>query len=193
MNWLVYMVAVLVALAFDASLGGVFEFGSAHPQILPAVVVFALLSVPRRIALRAAMLAGLLADLLAPMVGEDGSLVAVPGPRVLAYALGALAVLQLRGLLYRRNPLSAAVTTFSFSMLAAVAFVALWTLRGGMLGAGAPWWPSTGASEMWARFLGAIAEGLLAIPVLWILERTRPAWDFALVTRLAVGAARERV
>lgn len=193
MNWTVYLIAVLVALAFDASLGGLLEFGSSHPQLLPAVVVFALLSVPRRIALRAAMLAGLLADLLAPMVGEDGSLVAVPGPRVLGYALGALAVLQLRGLLYRRNPLSSAVTTFVFSLLAAVAFVALWTLRGSLLGGGAPWWPSTGASEMWGRFLGAIAEGLLAIPVLWLLEKTRPMWDFAMVTRLAVGAAREQV
>lgn len=193
MNWLVYLVALLVALAFDASVGGVLAFGETRPQVLPGVVVFALLSAPRRTAVRAAMLAGLLADLLAPMVAEDGSMLAVPGPRVLGFALGALAVLQLRSLLYRKNPLSGAVTTFAFSLLAAVVFVAVWTLRGAVTGGGAPWWPTTGAMEMWGRFLGALADAGLAIPVLWLLEKTRSLWDFAVVTRLSVGAAREQV
>lgn len=190
MNWSAYIVAVLLALSFDSSVGSVLEIAGAHPQVLPAVVVFALLSTARRCALRAAMLAGLAADLLAPLVGADGMLVVVPGPRVLGFALGALAVLQLRSLLYRRNPLAGSAATFAFSLLAGIVFIAASLLRAWVTGSDAPWWPGTGGSEVWIRFIGALLDGVVALPVLWCLEKTRPLWGFVVSTKLTAGPAR---
>jgi hypothetical protein len=62
MRWWVFLAAVLVAAALDMSMGAVFVVGDLRPRLLPATVVFALLSMPRKGTVRAAMLAGLVAD-----------------------------------------------------------------------------------------------------------------------------------
>ncbi len=201
MRWSVYLVAVLVAAAFDASFGAVLAVGDLRGHLLPSVVVFALLSAPRRIGVRLAMLAGLVADLLAPIVvanaslveggGEVAELLVVPGPRVLGFALGALAVLPLRGLLSRHNPLSSAAATLVFSLLAAVAFVAIFIVRGWILDGGAPWWPGSGGGEVLRRALGAAGDAILALPAMWLLARTRPWWGFTVMTRVSPGLARQ--
>lgn len=192
MRWTVFLAAVLLAAALDASLGGLFVVGEVRPRLLPAVVVFALLSMPRKGTVRAAMLAGLVADLLSPGVLEQGGSLVVIGPNTLGFALGALAVVPLRTLLYRRNPLSGVFATVVFSLLASVAAIALWALRARLLGTTPPWWPGTGAGEAWLRLMGALGDGMLALGVLWLLERTKPLWDFAVATKLAPGAAREQ-
>lgn len=193
MNWLVYLLAVLLAAALDASFTPVFEVGGVRPQLLPAVVVFTLLAAPRRIGVRAAMLAGLVADFLTPELDADGSLLYLPGPRVLAFAFGALVALPLRGLLYRRNPLSGAAAVFAFSLASGLAFVAVWTVRAHLVDGSAPWWPGSGAGEVWQRTLAALLGAALAVPTLWLLEKTRSAWGFIEVPRLAFGPAREQV
>lgn len=191
MRWSVYAVAVLLAAALDSSLGGLFAVGDLRGQFLPAVVVFALLSAPRKIGLRAAMLGGLVADLLSPVVLPTQEVLIVPGPRVLGFALGALAVIQLRSLLYRQNPFAGAAATFVFSMLAAVVFVFLFSIRSLLLDGGAPWWPGSGAGEVWRRLLGAVGDGILALPTLWFLGKSRPLWAFTTATRVAPGLARQ--
>ncbi|MFM7133542.1 MAG: hypothetical protein ACKO0W_04415 [Planctomycetota bacterium] len=191
MNWTVYALAVLVAAACDASFTAVFEVGGIRPQFLPAVVVFALFSAPKRISIRAAMLAGLVADLITPQLDADGTLLYLPGPHVLAFAFGAMVAVPLRGLLYRRNPLSGAAAVFAFSVAAGLVYVFVWTLRAHLVDGSAPWWPESGAGEVWRRGLVAGGNALLAIPTLWLLERTRGAWSFIEVPRLAFGPARE--
>lgn len=191
MRWSIYVIAVLVAAALDASLGGLFAIGELRGQFLPAVVVFALLSAPRRLAIRLAMLAGLVGDLLAPVVLPTQEALIVPGPRVLGFALGAIAVVQLRSLLYRQNPLAGAAATFAFSALAAVVFVFMFSIRALLLDGGAPWWPGSGSGEVWRRFLGATGDAVLAIPTLWMLGKTRPFWAFTTATRVAPGLARQ--
>jgi hypothetical protein len=191
MRWSIYIVAVLLAAALDASFGSVLAIGELRGQFLPAVAVFALLSAPRKIGVRLAMLAGLVADLLAPVVLDSQEVLVVPGPRVLAFALGALAVIQLRNLLYRQNPLAGAAATLAFSLLAAVAFVFLFSMRALFLDGGAPWWPGSGAGEVWRRFLGAVGDAVVALPTLWLLGKTRPLWAFASSTRVSPGLARQ--
>jgi hypothetical protein len=195
MNWSVAIAALLIAAAFDAGFGSVLSIGPLRGQLLPAVVVFALFSAPRRSALRLAMIAGLIADLLAPSVlpnaGPLQDVLVVPGPRVLGFALGALAVLQLRSLLYRQNPLSGALATTVFSILVAVSFVFLWSLRGVMYDQGTPWSPASGASEIWLRLFSALGDGLVALPALWLLGKTRPLWGFTVASRVVPGMARQ--
>ena len=59
MRWAIYILAVLVAVAIDSSLGGVLKIGDAQPRFLACVVVYAILSAPRAYAVRIAMLANL--------------------------------------------------------------------------------------------------------------------------------------
>jgi hypothetical protein len=191
MRWSVYAIAVLFAAALDASVGGLFSVGELRGQFLPAVVVFALLSAPRRLGVRIALLGGLVADLLSPVVLPTQEVLIVPGPRALGFALGAIAVIQLRSLLYRQNPLAGAAATFVFSLLAAVTFVFVFSIRTQFLDGGAPWWPGSGAGEVWRRFLGAIGDALLALPVLWLLGKTRLLWAFTTSTRVTPGLARQ--
>lgn len=191
MRWAVYIVCVLVAAAFDASFGSVLAIGPVRGTLLPSVVVFVLLSAPRRIGVRAAMAAGLVADLFAPVVLASEQVLVLPGPRVLGFALGALAVLPLRSLLYRQNPLSGGVAVLVFSLLSAVAFVFLWSARALLLDGGAPWWPGSGAGEVWLRMFGACGDALVALPAIWLLGKTRELWGFAATSRVAPGIARQ--
>lgn len=194
MRWAIYILAVLVAVAIDSSLGGVLKIGDAQPRFLACVVVYAILSAPRAYAVRIAMLAGLLADLLSPTIRPDDSQLVVIGPWTLGFALGALAVLPLRSLLYHRNPISSGFATFVFSLLAAIVFVAVWVLRINLLADESPsWWPGTGASEVWHQSKVALANGVVAIPTVWLLDRSRGIWGFSTAKRLVHGAARETV
>lgn len=192
MRWSILILFTLMALAADASVGGILTIGDAQPRFLPAVVVFALLSAPRMLAVRLAMLAGLLADLLSPSLRTDGTQLVVIGPWTLGFALGALAVVPLRSLLYHRNPISSGFAALVFSMLASVVFVAIWMIRLLLLRDEVPsWWPGTGAGEVWHQAKVALANGAVAIPTVWLLDKTRVLWGFSTAKRVVPGAARE--
>lgn len=194
MRWSIYILAVFVAVAADSSIGGILKIASAQPRFLPCVVVFALLSAPRMHAIRLAMLAGLVADLLSPSLRSDGSQLVVIGPWTLGFALGAMAVLPLRSLLYHRNPISSGFAVLLFSLLASIVFVAVWIVRLKVVGDDSPsWWPGTGASEVWHQGKGALANAAVAIPAVWVLNRTRGIWGFSTAKRVVPGAAREAV
>lgn len=194
MRWSIYLVFLLVALAFDASVGGVLRIASVQPRIVPATVVFALFAAPRLHAVRIAFLAGLLCDLLSPSVRSDGTQLVVIGPWTLGFALGALAVVPLRSLLYHRNPFSGGFAVIVFSLLASVVFVAIWSARILFLSDELPaWWPGSGAAELWRQAKSSFANGVIAIPALWILGKSRALWGFSTAKRVVPGAAREIV
>jgi len=192
MRWAIFVLFALIGVAIDASLGGILKIGEAQPRFLPCVVVFAILSAPRQHAVRLALLAGLVADLLSPVLRSDGTQLVVIGPWTLGFALGALAVVPLRTLLYHRNPISSGFATMVFSLLAAIVFVATWVIRTLLLRDDTPpWWPGTGAGEVWRQAKVALANGAIAIPTGWLLERTRPLWGFSTAKRVIPGAARD--
>jgi len=192
MRWAIFVLFALIGVAIDASLGGILKIGEAQPRFLPCVVVFAILSAPRQHAVRLALLAGLVADLLSPVLRSDGTQLVVIGPWTLGFALGALAVVPLRTLLYHRNPISSGFATMVFSLLAAIVFVATWVIRTLLLRDDTPpWWPGTGAGELWRQAKVALANGAIAIPTVWLLERTRPLWGFSTAKRVIPGAARD--
>ena len=195
MRWSVAVLAILLAAALDASFGPVLLVGGLRGRLLPGVVVFIALLAPRKIVLRWAMVAGLLVDLLSPAIDAAGEVVVVPGPTAMSYALGAAGVLSLRGLLSKQSPFSPAAATLFFSLLAGLAFVAIWQGRVLLLDSAPPWPISasgTGSAsdEFARRALAAVGDGLVAIPLVWMLQRTRPAWGFVSTTRVVPGVAR---
>lgn len=192
MRWSVFILACLVGLAFDASLGSILRIGEAQPKLVLAVVVFALLSAPKVHALRIAFLAGFLSDLLAPAVRPDGTQLVVIGPWTLGFGLGALAVVPLRSLLHHRNPVASGFATAVFGTLAAVVFVFVWVLRMLLLRDETPsWWPGTNAGEVVRQTKAAFASGLLAVPAIWLLERTKGLWAFSTAKRVIPAVSRE--
>lgn len=192
MRWSVFLFSCLVALAFDSSVGSILRVGEAQPRLVLAVVVFALLSAPRLHAVRIAFLAGFLTDLLAPAIRPDGTQLVVIGPWTLGFALGALAVLPLRSLLYHRNPIASGFATVVFGMLAAIVFVSVWVIRMLLLRDETPsWWPGTNAGEVVRQSKSAIASGVLAIPAMWLLERTKAVWGFSTAKRVIPAVSRE--
>jgi hypothetical protein len=192
MRWSIYILACLLAVAADASVGGILKVGAVQPRFLPSVVVFALFAAPRVHAIRLALLAGLLCDFLAPVVRVDGSQLVVIGPWTLGFALGGLAAVPLRALLYHRNPISGGFAVMVFSMLASIVFVAIWMIRLLVLRDELPsWWPGTGAGEVWQQSKVALASAVVAIPTIWFLDKTRVLWGFSTAKRVVPGAARE--
>ena len=142
--------------------------------------------------MRLALLAGVLGDLLSPVVRVDGSQLVVIGPWTLGFALGALAAVPLRSLLYHRNPISGGFAVMVFSMLASIVFVAIWMIRLLVLRDELPsWWPGTGAGEVWQQSKVALASAVVAIPTIWFLDKTRVIWGFSTAKRVVPGAARE--
>jgi hypothetical protein len=100
----------------------------------------------------------------------------------------------MRSLLYHRNPISSGFATFVFTLLAAVAFVFVWTVRALLLRDESPsWWPGTGGGEVWHQTKVALANGVVAVPTIWLLDKTRPLWGFSTAKRVVPGAAREAV
>jgi len=192
MRWSIYILACLIAVAADASIGGILKLGGVQPRFLPAVVVFALFAAPRIHAVRLALLAGVLCDLLSPVVRVDGSQLIVIGPWTLGFALGALAAVPLRSLLHHRNPISGGFAVMVFSMLASVVFVTIWMIRLLVLRDELPsWWPGTGAGEVWQQSKVALASAVVAVPTIWFLDKTRTVWGFSTAKRVVPGAARE--
>jgi hypothetical protein len=55
------------------------------------------------------------------------------------------------------------------------------------------WWPGTGGGEVWHQAKVALANGIVAVPTIWLLDKTRPLWGFSTAKRVVPGAAREAV
>lgn len=185
----VALVAILLAGGLDAGFGPILAVGSVRGHLLPGLVVFIALSAPRKLVLRWAMAAGLLVDFLAPAIGTSTETVVVPGPHVLGFALGASGALALRGFLSKHSPLSPGAATFVFSILASLGFLAVWQARLLTFGSTPPW-SGTATQEVSLRTMMAVGDALVAIPLLWLLGRTRAVWGFASTTRVVPGVGR---
>lgn len=190
MSWPAFLVASLIAVALDGSLLQVLRIGTARPSLLMIVVVYALLSAPKRTALRAALTAGLFADLLTPILANDMTVLVVVGPHILGFALGAFAFLSFRNLLYRKSPIALGFGALVFALLVALGTTSTFVLRT-LFGSSAPWGEAGSATEFLLNGLSSAAlTAVLAAFMLRWMDRTRALWSFESSARLVGGAAR---
>ncbi|MEM9253416.1 MAG: rod shape-determining protein MreD [Planctomycetota bacterium] len=179
MNWAVFAVALWVALALERGLAPLLAIPDATTGVSPSfvlvLVVWIALQAPSLTALWAAIAAGLVLDALGTHYDGRGGLL---GPHALGYALGAYAVLQMRGMVFRQSGLTLGVMTFVAGVFAHLAIVALMALRGFPLGIAdpVPGWDTS--AELVGRFMQllytALAAAILAIP----LRPTVSWWGF---------------
>jgi cell shape-determining protein MreD len=174
MNPLALGLLLYVTLGIELALRPTLGLGQSGiaPSLMLGVVCFVAMFTPVGVTLWVALLAGLAVDLSGPRALEGGGTVWVLGPNALGFALGAYAVLQLRALLVRGNPLSVGILAFLAAVLAAVVATAVLFLRvqvEGMFDYSARL-AFSAQGELIARLGSAVYTGVVAVPLTLMLR-----------------------
>jgi rod shape-determining protein MreD len=176
MNWAAFTLAAAAALTLDASFMPVLRFAGTTPSLVGCVAAFVALHADRRRAWWGCWLLGLLLDFSSPVAVGD-ALGFVPGPHAMGFTFGAAAILSLRSEVMRRSMVASSAGTFLLLLGASLVWTALWIVRGLWPDAAVPW-VGNSAAELGHQALDALASGILAIPVSWLLGRTFDHWGF---------------
>ena len=182
MRWWVFAIAWCACMALDTGLMPAFAAGRHVPQLWPVLLAFVAMHGSRDAAFGAAVTIGLWLDATHPSLGlgaDAPRAVHVFGPNVLACAAGAWAVLELRGVLYRRNLLTVALCAAVCGTLASLAFIAIAGIRAAYADPFPLWGPGTGAAAVGNDILTALLSAVLGLLPAWALQASIPAWDFA--------------
>jgi rod shape-determining protein MreD len=134
------------------------------PSFIVPFIVFIAMSAPMLPTLWVALVLGAVFDLLSPR--GDGA-VPVLGPYALGYLIGAFLTLTLRGVMFRRSPLTMMFLAVLASLIAELVVVGFFTVRSVYTDSGAGW--SAGA-ELLKRALSSLytlaTAGMLGIVLL---------------------------
>jgi len=177
MNWLIFAIAAYLAYALDTGLRVLLSSGGVSPSFLLILAVYLGLLAPHRTVIWSYLVLGILTDLQGVYTAEH----TVLGPAALGYLVGAYAVLQLRGMVFRESIITVSVLSFAagifihLTMLAILKFRALVTGEPMMLSA---------ADALVQGFLHLLYTAAAAVPVGFILLRTTPMWGFPGKVRL---------
>lgn len=178
MRWPLAIALLVVAAALDVSLAPMFSvWGSAPSCALPVVAFLALLA-ERRAALWAAIIAGSLADLTDPAITGPVAPLYLLGPHALGFALGASAVVQIRGALKKRSLLVLMTATLAVGVLSDVVWTFVWALRSWFPEGSVPWGGGSALGALGGELVGTALSACAAIPVGWMLLKLMPWWSF---------------
>lgn len=178
MRWWVFVPLALVCSAMDQALMPVLSLGGFWPSLSAVLVAWVALHASRSAALWGALLVGTLADCQAPAIMEGHGVVVI-GPHMLAYALSALAVVELRDMLFRRNAGTLAASSATVVLAQSLVFLAVAGVRVVYADPTPLWGAGTGAQAFGHDVVNALYTGLVALPLAWPLARTQEGWGFA--------------
>lgn len=190
MRWTVFAFFAYVFLAIDMGLRPMLELGSNDlaPSFLLILMVWIASMGPTHAVRWAALVLGLLLDLstLHPTAGGGQSVVA--GPFALGFVLGAALTIQLRGLVYRKHPLTTGFLTLLAGACAFVPAVFLLTMRRiihtGLGSEDVIIWVAS--DQLVHAFLTVLYSAVIAVPMGWILNRTATLFGFQSHPRLGL-------
>ncbi len=130
MSWLLFTIAAWFILGLELALRDLLQIGPAGiaPSFVLPLMVFVALWAPARVAVGAAFCLGLLVDLTGPIL-IDGTTQAIAGPHALGYMLGAALVINTRGSVMRRNPVTLIVMTILAGIASTIVVVFLHSIR----------------------------------------------------------------
>lgn len=169
MNWLVFLIVAWLVLGMEVGLRDAFQVGASSiaPSFLMVLVVFVGLWARPATLLVASAVLGVLMDLVHQVPTRDGETVVIVGPWALGCMAAGYTVLNFRGMMFRRNPITAGILTVIAGAVAAAVVVALLRVRSSYdrIEFG-------GATlELWPRLASALYTGVVAIPMTWLLHR----------------------
>lgn len=184
MRWWVFAIAWACCMSLDTGLMPALSLGRHVPQLWPVLLSFVAMHASRGAAFGAALAIGAWVDATHPAIGIGGEApraVHVLGPNMLACAAGAWAVLELRGVLYRRNVFTVAFAAAACAVLASLAFIAIAGIRAAYADPFPLWGPGTGAAAVGNDILTSLLSAVLGLPVAWALQRSISLWDFTTI------------
>ncbi|MCX5659157.1 MAG: hypothetical protein NTW19_05470 [Planctomycetota bacterium] len=183
MRWLFFAIFAYLALALDLGLRSLLAIdagvGPITPSLTLILAVYVGLWAPSRAVAWAFLILGAATDLLSfwPASDPGQPLGNILGPTALAYLVGAYAIIQIRGFVYRESTLAMAVVAFGVGAVIHLVAMLLLTLRGlpFPLGEPIPNWHV--ADEFIRRFLSLLYTAVAAVPVGMAFNRIYPgAW-----------------
>jgi hypothetical protein len=178
-SWVVFTLGAWIMLGLEQGLRGALQIPqtSVAPSFLGVYAVFIACSAPPRAAQWGCLVLGLLMDLTSPFPPTEAELFTVAGPNALGALLMCQLVLAVRGLMFRRNPLTLAfLSCVGFATWQAVV-TAIFTVRSFAFD-GFQWSP---ASQLGARLGSSLYTGVIAVPVALVLILLMPLFGFQFV------------
>ncbi len=185
MNWLVYAILAWIALGLEQGFRPALQVGSVNiaPSFVLILMVFVSLWVRASAVIPAAMILGACLDMLNKVPTSTGETVVVLGPWALGCALAAFLILNLRAMVFRRNPLTLAVLCFIASFAAEVVVLAILMFRS--------WYDilvlQPAAAELTQRLLTALYTGLVSILIGPLLQMAAPWIGVRKRSRATIG------
>jgi rod shape-determining protein MreD len=180
----VFIAALIASLLLDSAFLEVLSIGGVRPWLYPVVLAFVCFNASKTAARWGALGMGVLYDLVSPVAAPGGSTIVVLGPNAIGCLLAAAAAIQLRGVVFKRNPVAVGVLSGALLLIHQVGWFAAWTVRG-WLGDPVPWTVGEVGGAMLASFWAALATALLGIPVSVLLDRIEVLWGFPPVGSVA--------
>lgn len=185
MNWLVFLIAVWITLGMEVGLRDAFQVGASSiaPSFLMVLLVFVSLWARPATLLGASAAIGVLMDLVHQLPTRDGETVVIVGPWALGCMAAGYTVLNFRGMMFRRNPITAGILAAIAGAVAASVVVALLRIRSsyGLIEFGGA------AAELWPRLASALYTGIVAVPMTWVLHRAGGLMGFRRPMEAAAG------
>lgn len=186
MRWLTFGFWAYLLLVLQTGLAGLWRIGGDGPDLLLILLTFVgLWCERRRDAVIAALILGALIDLTRQAVGDAGSIAdaAIIGPHALGSLLGVWICLRLRTILFRDGWVVLAPVVLVSGLAVHLVALTLLTLRGLPLPLWLPWGHSpipgwSVAMEMLYRFLSLLLTSVLALPLGWLLIKSKNFWGF---------------
>ncbi|MEO0483458.1 MAG: hypothetical protein AAF138_07510 [Planctomycetota bacterium] len=176
MNWFVFAIASWIAFGLELGARDVLQIGPGGiaPSFVIPLAVFVALWAPATHALWACLALGVLADLTWHLPRTDGGIATILGPYAIGYTLLGALVINMRGMMIRRNPITMAFLCVLGSLVAQIAVVALFTVRR-VYGDPIAW---DAGDELLTRALASVYTGGVGLIVSLALFAGAPLFQF---------------
>lgn len=178
MRWIPFLLLAWIFVGLEIGLRAAMPFGEQGiaPSFVLILAVYAAMGAPKPHALWAAVLLGACVDLSSRRVlvsPAGASDLIVLGPNVLGYVLLAQFTLTMRGVVFRKNPISLAFLALLGGSVCTVLVVALLSIRS--LYDPMDFRPGT---ALWHGLLSSVYTGLVALPLGTVLLMLNPILGF---------------
>ena len=170
MRWIAYFILAYVAIGLQIGLSAYAGVWGAAPNLVLLAVIFIAINAPRDAALLGCFCLGVLQDLVTQQQ---------PGLFALSYGIVAMFVVSTHHVVYREHPL----THFSMALIGGLVTAGVLLLHGWIHPPG----PKVSTPDLTlpavrlsvaTEFTRALYTAILAVPVLWVLQRLKKAFSF---------------
>ncbi|WP_432799496.1 hypothetical protein [Poriferisphaera sp. WC338] len=178
MNWLILVLVSYGLLAVEMGTKPLISLpeglGGMAPSLLLVLGVYVVMMGRGNVVLWVMLGLGVVVDLMSSTI-PGGPIV---GPNALGFLVGGIAVLQMRGFVFRESVLAMSVMVFACGIFASLVAIFMIKLRGlgWLTNEPVPGWQS--ADQMYRYFMMLVYTTVLSLPLGFVLMKSTPMWGF---------------